>query len=262
MPYLAIETSHPRGSLALFDETGLLDGVLFPEGLVHAREIAPQLARLLGRKRLTIKDLRGICVGIGPGSYTGLRVGVTTAKTLAWSCRLPLFGESSLAVLAAGVFHARLLASPDTDPGGLLCVPCLDGRRGTVYWGGYRQTVAGDGERVHRDRVTEVDELLEHVEGPFALVGDGSEPVLARAREICPARLPQIHRVDGELDLPRAGVLANMCLGALTTAVHDPEVTHALEPSYLRPSEPEIRLARRAAEAAGDEVPRSEAEEP
>src|SRR5882672_7052827 len=101
MILLAIETSSARGSLALFREDEPIGSAPFPEGLVHGREITVHLAEMMDRLRLAPRDLGALAVGVGPGSYTGIRVGVTAAKTLAFALKVPVIAVSSLQAIAA-----------------------------------------------------------------------------------------------------------------------------------------------------------------
>ena len=101
MIFLAIETSDPRGSLALFDQEGVREEALISGDMAHAREFAVRIDDLLRRGGFTPRDLQGISVSAGPGSYTGCRVGVTAAKTLGIALRIPVVAVSSLEVMAA-----------------------------------------------------------------------------------------------------------------------------------------------------------------
>src|SRR6185295_12889341 len=96
-------------------------------------ELLPGEARaLLERHRLSFQDLEGIAVGAGPGSFTGLRIGLATAKGLAFAATLPLWLASSLAALAWSI-------AEHVDDRTALLVPVLDARRGELYAGFYRR---------------------------------------------------------------------------------------------------------------------------
>jgi tRNA threonylcarbamoyladenosine biosynthesis protein TsaB len=98
----------------------------------HAEHLAPAISYLLDQLDLSVDQLSGIGVGIGPGLFTGLRVGVTTAKVMAQALRIPLIGVPSLDLLAFEVRYADRLV-----------VPALDARRGEVFWSTYRQVPGG-----------------------------------------------------------------------------------------------------------------------
>jgi tRNA threonylcarbamoyl adenosine modification protein YeaZ len=163
---LAIETSSSRGSLALFEGRSLIARVLFPEGLVHGREVTARLKDVMAERGLPPAALGAVAVGLGPGSYTGIRVGVTAAKSLAFALRIPAVGESSLRVMAANA-----LGSPDggcssgTDTpsrrssgGEALVTTAVDGKQRHIYLALFRVRPPGPGapgsvERLEDDRV-------------------------------------------------------------------------------------------------------------
>jgi len=254
--FLAIETSSLRGALALFRGRECLQEVLFPEGLVHGREIALRLRELLEGQALGPGDLEGIAVSSGPGSYTGTRVGVTCAKTLAWALRLPVVEVSSLEVLARTALELGRDRKPATVSGARgprdvpetgEVVPVLDARRGFFYTA--RFGIAGrDGPASRRspDRLVRLDGLREVVAaseaaGGALLCGDGADLALDEIEE--QAR-PGLRRAPRAADLPRACALGRVALPAMEQATFDLERLHRLEPAYLRPSEPEIVLER------------------
>ena len=127
MAYLGVDCSSPYLALALYD-SGVLASFCEEVGRDHAKRITGALDTLFGQAGLTPKKLRGVCVGVGPGSYTGLRVGVATAQGLARGLNVPLRGESTLLAMAAGVLS-------DAEPHAIVA---LDARRGNVYAGVFR----------------------------------------------------------------------------------------------------------------------------
>lgn len=94
--FLLIDTSSEQGIAALFDGSNLLKEVTLPHGLRHSRLLLPELERLFDDFQLRPQDLSFVAVGIGPGSYTGIRVGVVVAKMIHMTCRIPLVGVCSL----------------------------------------------------------------------------------------------------------------------------------------------------------------------
>lgn len=127
MAYLGVDCSSPYLALALYSG-GVLASFCEEVGRDHVKRITGALDTLFEQAGLTPKELRGVCVGVGPGSYTGLRVGVATAQGLARGLNLPLRGESTLLAVAAGVLN-------DAEP---RAVVALDARRGNVYAGVFR----------------------------------------------------------------------------------------------------------------------------
>jgi tRNA threonylcarbamoyladenosine biosynthesis protein TsaB len=96
---LAVETSGRIGSVALADESGVLAEAQFPHGLQHAAEIIPMIDRLCRAQKWSPRDLEELYVSAGPGSFTGLRIGITLAKTLAFATGLRLVAVPTVRVL-------------------------------------------------------------------------------------------------------------------------------------------------------------------
>lgn len=94
--FLILDTSTEQGVLALFEKSTLIQEVHLPYGLRNSRALLPELDRLFKQQGMTPQDLDFVAVGIGPGSYTGVRVGVVVAKMIHMTCKIPLVGVSSL----------------------------------------------------------------------------------------------------------------------------------------------------------------------
>jgi tRNA threonylcarbamoyladenosine biosynthesis protein TsaB len=130
--YLALDCSSPYLALALIE--GRAAHTFCEEvGRDHARRLTGALDALFAEARRTPRDLAGVVVGVGPGSYTGLRVGVAAAQGISRSLGVPLRGESSLLAMAA-------TALTDAAPRGVVA---LDARRGNVYAGVFTLTPEG-----------------------------------------------------------------------------------------------------------------------
>jgi tRNA threonylcarbamoyladenosine biosynthesis protein TsaB len=217
---LGIDTSGEAGSVALLGPGGspAVEEV-FTEGVIHGVALAPSVADLLARSGLAAKDLSLVAVGTGPGSYTGVRVGVAFAKSLAFAAGVPAVGVSSLDAMAEN-------AGPDRP---VVCA--RDGRRGTLYLAVYRPGPARDGE-VRLVRHEDVAGLL-----PAGAL------VLGDAAERFPDLLSGGGRTLGDPSLARSSALAVARLGRRAAEAHGTEDVHDLSPVYLRPSEAEERLS-------------------
>lgn len=90
MLILAIKTESPEAELALYEDTKLLDSIIFQAHRELADKIHLKIKKLLSKNKLTIKDLKGVIVYEGPGSFTGLRIGITVANTFAYSLNIPI----------------------------------------------------------------------------------------------------------------------------------------------------------------------------
>ncbi len=150
MTFLAMDTSGEMCVLALADETGAVQAVSIFEGKrTLSRRLLGEVDALLTRNRLTLADLSAFAVGLGPGSFTGVRVGVTTAKTLAQVTGKPLVGVGTLDAYAA------VWQSVEGD---VQVVPILPSRREEVYAAVYR-----GGERVEEPFAESIKTLTERM---------------------------------------------------------------------------------------------------
>lgn len=123
---LGIETATSVCSVALFEKSKVLAIRELPEGNAHANMLTTLIAEVVIEGGITLPQVDAICVSMGPGSYTGLRVGISTAKGLCFALHKPLIAVNTLASMA----HAFGLTSPTFN--GLIC-PMIDARRMEVY---------------------------------------------------------------------------------------------------------------------------------
>ncbi|RLK63119.1 tRNA (adenosine(37)-N6)-threonylcarbamoyltransferase complex dimerization subunit type 1 TsaB [Atopobacter sp. AH10] len=166
---LAIESSNKTMSVALVDEGCVLSELTTTGQMQHAVSLMPAIEQVMTFAKLSPKDLTAIVIAKGPGSYTGIRIGGTTAKVLAKSLSVPLYPVSSLAALAKNA---------PSDWTGLL-VPYMDARRQAVFTGAYRYC-NGRLVEVIGDHYTPVDkwvEQLSSLEEEVYLIGEGAKQV-------------------------------------------------------------------------------------
>lgn len=165
MLILGIETAAAQVGCAVGGHEGVLASFHAARRRRHVEALAPAIQFTCAQAGITLDELGAIAVDIGPGLFSGLRVGVTTAKTLAQALRLPIVGVSSLDLLAFPVrFSSRLI------------VPVIDARRGEVFYGFYRQ-VPGGVQRLAEYSLGRPDDLVSELvaRGEDALlVGDGA----------------------------------------------------------------------------------------
>ncbi|HSI78200.1 MAG TPA: tRNA (adenosine(37)-N6)-threonylcarbamoyltransferase complex dimerization subunit type 1 TsaB [Lunatimonas sp.] len=144
---LSIETAVSVCSVAVHDH-GRLVGVLEVVGEnVHGRKLVPLIQGLLTHTGISKKDLKAVCVSKGPGSYTGLRIGVSTAKGLSYAMDIPLIGVDTLDAMARGYLNGCIADD--------VVVPMLDARRMEVY----AKVIAPDGETFLESQPIVVDPL-------------------------------------------------------------------------------------------------------
>ena len=181
MTILAFETSAKAASAALFREGLLLGETYQNTGLTHSQTLLSMAESLMASCGVTPADIDAVGVAAGPGSFTGVRIGVAAAKGFAWGRELPLCGVSTLEAMALtlGVWE-----------GTVCCV--MDARRSQVYNALFRAE-RGSITRIREDRAISLEELekeLGEIPGTIYLVGDGSELTHRTLKDTVPNLAP------------------------------------------------------------------------
>ena len=217
MRVLAVETSSLAGGVALLDGERLVAEYQLDVSVTHSERLMSAVDRVLADARWTPRDLAGLAVAVGPGSFTGLRIAVSTVKGLALALDLPIAAVPTLDAMAAALPWAALPVCP-----------VLDARKGEVYASLYRW----DGEAMRREwdyLALAPAALAARLDEPVLVVGDGAGGVRSPyARAVPPPRRLPSPACVGALGLAR------LRRGETVTAA-------ALSPLYLRPSEAELR---------------------
>ncbi|MFZ5587593.1 MAG: tRNA (adenosine(37)-N6)-threonylcarbamoyltransferase complex dimerization subunit type 1 TsaB [Thermodesulfobacteriota bacterium] len=222
MAVLAIDTAQAHLGLALARQGRVLGEVVTTSAATHSRRLLPALDFLLDQCGLAKADLTGLAVCLGPGFFTGLRIGLASAQGLALGLGLPVVGVSSLRLLAAGLLgHAGLVWA------------VADARRGLVYAAPFG--LAGeDMERLEQDAAYAPARLAQRIAPPALLAGSGARLhaglLLRPGLELA----PPVH------DLPRPGLLA--LIGEKRLAAGQGVAPEAVRPRYCRPSDAEVRF--------------------
>ena len=170
MKIVALETSAVTASAAVTEDERLLAQSFQNSGLTHSATLMPMVAGLLKNTGLTLDEMDVVAVAAGPGSFTGVRIGVAAAKGLAWPGDKPCAPCSTLESMAWQCAHV----------GGEICA-AMDARRNQVYCARFRAE-GGALTRLTEDRAMGLDELAAEVRAaaaPQALVGDGAHLVRA-----------------------------------------------------------------------------------
>ena len=228
MRILAVDTSTEICGVAIAEGSTLLAEITLAHGQTHAKFLMEAIQNALALTRTHAKDVQGLVVSRGPGSFTGLRIGISTVKGLAVAWQKPAVGISSLAVLA----HQADGIHP------LIC-PMIDARRKEIYWSLYRRQ---DDKLVQQipDQVGDVRNVLDCLQEPCLFVGSGAL--------FCKKQIDQTLSASALWPSPiqhavRAGVLAKLGWQHLQKAL--PNDIQDLAPVYLRRSDAEINLSRR-----------------
>jgi tRNA threonylcarbamoyladenosine biosynthesis protein TsaB len=226
MKLLAVESATLSGGAAILDGDRLLGEITLNIAITHSERLLAAVDRLLADCGLAPADLEGLAVSVGPGSFTGLRVGLATVKGLAMALDLPIAPVPTLDALAA-----RL---PFADAP--VC-PILDARKNEVYLSLYRW----HGDRMCRewDYLALSPELAAaELTAPVILLGDGIEA----CRPWLDGQGDGIRIAPAVQRLPAAATVAE--LGHAVLAAGDGVGAEALVPLYLRPSEAELKARR------------------
>ncbi|MFQ5878026.1 MAG: tRNA (adenosine(37)-N6)-threonylcarbamoyltransferase complex dimerization subunit type 1 TsaB [Acidobacteriota bacterium] len=177
MPILGIETATSHASVALAVRAGVLMQIELTRRSAHARDLMARIDEAIRGSGMTIDALRGVAVAVGPGSFTGVRVGMATAKGLGYSLGVGVAGLSTLEAVARAVGLARSAAEP-------LSVCCaIEAGRGEVYAATFRLG-AGRVERECEDRSWRPTDLALALAGRAALAGDGAATVREAGRAL------------------------------------------------------------------------------
>jgi tRNA threonylcarbamoyladenosine biosynthesis protein TsaB len=238
-PVLGIDTGGPRTDLALV-AGGQVLGEASHSVVSHGAELPAAVTGLLGRVGLSLRELSAVAIGIGPGSFTGLRVGLSYAKGLKLAIGCALLGIPSLDTLALAAE-----AESSTASGRLIC-PVLDARKGEVYAALYR--TSGNGlEKLSDDLVVTLENLAPHLGPDVLLVGD------AKAEEACSLAV----RAGGRATcLEIAGLRLRgrvvAALGAARLVAGEADDAFVLEPLYVRTAEATFKAGPLTSGAMGN----------
>ena len=233
MLILAFETSAKAASVALMDDKKLLGESYQNTGLTHSQTLMVMAEDLLKQCGKTVADVTAVAVAEGPGSFTGVRIGVAAAKGFAWGGELPCYGVSTLEAMAEhlGIYQ------------GYVC-PCMDARRSQVY-NALFYVNQGKLTRIREDRaiaLSELGEELKRLSEPVFLVGDGSNLTYhTLSQEIPNLVLPPEHRMH------QRGVGVALVASEKIAAGESPDGGN-LEPNYLRLSQAEREKLERTKE--------------
>ncbi|OGR02116.1 MAG: tRNA (adenosine(37)-N6)-threonylcarbamoyltransferase complex dimerization subunit type 1 TsaB [Deltaproteobacteria bacterium RIFOXYD12_FULL_50_9] len=223
---LAIETASICGSLALVTPGRCLAEYSLQSHLTHSRRMLQGIETLLTQTGLDWPDIAALAVSLGPGSFTGLRIGLSTAKGLAMATGKPLIGVPTLDGLAAQLsFNKQLIC------------PVLDARKKEVYAAFYRADTAGNCQRISEFLILSPEQLTAGINEPVIFIGDGAQTYgsifkdALKDRAIIPA---------AEIFFSRAAAIGLVALAHYREQQFLDPATSA--PIYVRPSEAELNF--------------------
>lgn len=216
MIWLGIDTSHTPLAVAVVKDDQVLGEYKSSLKITHSIGTMPAIEELLKKADIKPNEIDTIAVANGPGSYTGVRIGVTIGKTLAWTLNIPIVSVSSLQVLAGNVpFFSGVVCS------------IMDARRGNVFAGIYMN------EEVVKEAhmsLTELLQTLDEMGQPVLFVGMDVSIHWEQIKEVLGDK---VQRVNAAFNLPSAAVLIELAKKQEASDVH------TTVPEYLRVTEAE-----------------------
>lgn len=229
MLILGVESATAQVGCAVGGHEGVLASTHSARGKRHAESLAPQIEFTLSQARVDISEISVVAVDVGPGLFTGLRVGISTAMATAFGLGVPMIGVSSLDLVAFPLRHTRRLIAAT-----------IDARRGEVFTAFYRQ-VPGGLQRVNEPHVVTPDDLYAELQAASTeciVVGDGA----LRYRELF-SSITKVEVADESLAYPSANSLVAL---AHARALREEFVQPAeIQPLYLRRPDAEVNWQTR-----------------
>ncbi|MCC8365750.1 tRNA (adenosine(37)-N6)-threonylcarbamoyltransferase complex dimerization subunit type 1 TsaB [Xenorhabdus sp. PB61.4] len=215
---LAIDTATEACSVALWND-GLIEAQFEISPREHTQRILPMVEAVLSKGGIKLQQLDALAFGRGPGSFTGVRIGVGIAQGLALGAELPMIGVSSLKTMAQGVFRLKNISN---------VLVAIDARMGEVYWAQYTRDEQGKWSGDETESVLKPEQaqaIMSNLTGEWAIAGTGWEayPQLLESH---------LNLIPGDMELPHAEdmlpLAVQMWKEGAATAVE------LAEPVYLR----------------------------
>ncbi|MDH3881350.1 MAG: tRNA (adenosine(37)-N6)-threonylcarbamoyltransferase complex dimerization subunit type 1 TsaB [Desulfobacteraceae bacterium] len=227
MRILAVDTATTSCSVAIVDKTSLLSEFTIDREETHSKHLMDMIKAVLRMAGLNFSDLDGFAVTRGPGSFTGLRIGLSTIKGLAVASEKPVVGVSSLEALAFQVSYSR----------DLIC-PILDARKGEVYFSRHR-FLNGHLKKQTKERVAPPDKAVDDLNESCLFVGNGAllykEMILEKMGGLA-SIAPMIQNTI------RASTMAYLSMAKFEK--YDTDDIEKIMPYYIRKSDAELNLMK------------------
>jgi tRNA threonylcarbamoyladenosine biosynthesis protein TsaB len=229
MKVLGIDTSTTCGSIGLIHDESVISEYLLNLAVTHSERLLDAIDLVLRKAHLALGDLDGFAISLGPGSFTGVRIGVSTVKGLAYAVQKPVVGVSTLEVLASQV-----------SPTPYLICPIIDARKGEVYSAFYRYEELTHLKRLSEYQAIKPEVVFGMVKEPTIFLGDG---VKTYGEDLRNSLRSFALFSPAALQIPHGSVVAKLGLELLQKGELLNLATFA--PLYVRPSEAEIKWRER-----------------
>lgn len=257
---LALDTSSAAQAVAVLDGADVLMESNNLAERNHSVNLLPEIERVLHESATNKRQLAGIAVGVGPGSYTGVRIAVTTAKTLAWALKLPVVAVSSLEAQAASGLETAAIE------GRTWVIPLVDARRGQAYTALFEAAMQG-GKESPSDASSNNFAMQRLADDAILLTSEWTAKLAERFKALAPSERPDHILFTGETAKHAETVLAIAGLTGLSSeqvrlqdcvtearwigrigqrklALGDTTEAHSLLPNYTQVTEAEANLLR------------------
>ncbi|MBI2842294.1 MAG: tRNA (adenosine(37)-N6)-threonylcarbamoyltransferase complex dimerization subunit type 1 TsaB [Armatimonadetes bacterium] len=227
MLVVAIDTSGDISSIALATEHGLVSELNTRHKMDLLKRLMPNLDRLVSDAGRTPGDLEGVVISLGPGSFTGIRIGMASAKSIAHVLQKPIVGIPTLDVLA----HGASAACPR------FMIPMIHARPSEAFWAAYR-CQSGVPIRLTEDRASNIEEIVREAKKKESVIfcGDGAE----RNRSLLEAVFRPESILPEQFSFPRASVLVRLGIEKILRG--ESEDVFSIVPTYVRRPTPVVRL--------------------
>lgn len=215
MKILAADTSSSVCSVAIWDEGRIVSEINIDYKLTHSETLMPLVDACLDYVHLDVKEIDVFAVSVGPGSFTGVRIGVCSVKAMAQALSKPIAAVDTLEALAQNVCGFE----------GIVC-PIIDARRGQVYYAGFQKD-----RRIWEDTAGHIDQVIDQLKGRKTMfVGDGAVIL----REYIKSKMDGAQFAEASLTYQRAAAVAEAAARqAVQKALLSPE---EVTPNYIRES--------------------------
>jgi len=226
MRILSADTSSNKFSIALLENGTLVDQYEPASLNMHSSDLIPAIDKLLSKNSCTAKEIDGFCIGIGPGSFTGLRVGVTTMRALALALDKPIVGVPSIDAIAYNLFGNK----------NQVCV-LIDAKQNKVY----ARTYKFINKRLEFNRkvlLLSIDELLKKIKVATIFSGDGLKVYKDKIME----ELKDASFAPDPFWLPKAAIIGKLGYKRLKAGKKDNVLK--LSPLYIYPKECQVKKSR------------------
>lgn len=230
MKTLAVDTSTMMATCALLDEDRLLGEFSLNQDMTHSENLVPMIKEMLDNLNLKVKDIDLFGVAIGPGSFTGLRIGIATIKSFAHVFDKPVIGVSTLEGLAFNLPYNGYI------------VPMIDARRNRIYTGIYNR-IKGNLINIVEPTIMEVDKLMKLLQKEYDHIIVNGNGTLVYRDIILEALGDQVIMAPKNLNSCRASSIGELALLKYKEGQRDSY--YHLVPEYLRESQAQRELRKR-----------------